>query len=486
MSEIPYKSFEAYLKKGKFSPVYLIYGEELLCKNALDALLNALIPASERNVNYEPVDNDNIYEAIERVNTFSLLPGTKAVALCDSRIFYSKQDDSSILEKAKAAYDEKEIKKAAKYFAGLLGVLNLSFEDVSNKEKREKNLKSDSELLNDDKWLEEIVAFCTENSVPVLAAKDHAGDLQNAVERGFPESNHLIVTTDIADKRRNLFKAIDTHGIIVDCSVAKGNRMADKKEQDTVLAEQMKEILGQSGKTMARDAYPALYEMTGFDLRNFSNNLEKLVIYVGDRKNITLDDVNAILKRTKQDPIYELTNAVSERNTEDALFFMDSLLSSGIFPLQILGAVTNQIRKVLLIKGFTETPPGKAWNPKMQYSQFQNKVLPALEAYDVQLLTCLEAWENLLSEEESGDADQEKKKGKKKKNKAATDLLTAAGNPYPLFLMLQKSEKFSKSDLLEAIQSLSEADLQLKTSGRNPRLVLEKVILHICRSARPV
>ncbi len=482
MPEIPYKSFEAYLKKGEFSPVYLIYGEELLCKNALDALLNALLPASERSVNYEPVDNDNIYEAIERVNTFSLLSGTKAVALCDSRIFYSKQDDSSILEKAKAAYNEKDIKKASKYLAALLGLLNLSFEDVNDKEKREKNLKSDSELLSDDKWLDEIVAFCTETSVPVLAAKDHADELQHAIEKGFPEGNHLIVTSDIADKRRNLFKAIDAHGMIVDCAVPKGNRMADKKEQDAILAEQMKEILGQSGKTITRDAYPALYEMTGFDLRNFSNNLEKLVIYAGDRKTITLDDVNAILKRSKQDPIYELTNAVSERKTEDALFFIDSLLFSGIFPLQILGAVTNQIRKVLLIKGFTESPPGKAWHPKMQYSQFQAHVLPALEAYDAQLLTCLEAWENLLSEDETGDADQDKKKGKKKKSKAATDLLTAAGNPYPLFLLLQKSEKFSKNDLLDAIRLLSEADVQLKTSGRNPRLVLEKVILHICRS----
>ena len=44
--------------------------------------------------------------------------------------------------------------------------------------------------------------------------------------------------------------------------------------------------------------------MTGFDLRTFINNLEKLIAYTGERKNITKDDVKSVLERTRIDPIY--------------------------------------------------------------------------------------------------------------------------------------------------------------------------------------
>ncbi len=258
--------------------------------------------------------------------------------------------------------------------------------------------------------------------------------------------------------------------------------MADKKEQEVVLKERMKAILGQNKKKMDRDAYLAMYEMTGFDLRTFSNNLEKLVNYVGPRENITIKDVESVLRRTKQDPIYELTNAVSDRNIEDALFFMNSLLSSGFFSLQILGAIINQIRKVFLAKGFTESSQGKSWNARVSYQQFQNKIMPEIQGYDKELLNQLEEWENMLSKKDK-NADDRKKKGGKKKKQVATDLLIAKNprSPYPVYLMLLKSEKFTKEELLDAIECLSQADLKLKTTGQNPKLVLERVLFRICR-----
>jgi len=94
MTEINYKELSNHLKDrktGDFAAVYLIYGEELLYKNSLEMLLDALMPGTKRSLNYEPVDgtNDKIKDAIERINTYSLLAGTKVVAICDSKIFYS-------------------------------------------------------------------------------------------------------------------------------------------------------------------------------------------------------------------------------------------------------------------------------------------------------------------------------------------------------------------------------------------------------------
>ena len=74
---------------------------------------------------------------------------------------------------------------------------------------------------------------------------------------------------------------------------------------------------------MSPPAFTRLYEMTGFDLRTFSNNLEKLVLFAGERQEITEDDVAAVLERSKQDPIYVLTGAVSDRNPVQSLELLD-------------------------------------------------------------------------------------------------------------------------------------------------------------------
>lgn len=50
MAEINYKELSNYLKDretGDFAAVYLIYGEELLYKNSLEALLDALMPGTK-------------------------------------------------------------------------------------------------------------------------------------------------------------------------------------------------------------------------------------------------------------------------------------------------------------------------------------------------------------------------------------------------------------------------------------------------------
>jgi len=131
----------------------LIYGEELLYKKALAILLAAVLPdKSSRALNYESFEdtNGNIYEIAEKLNTFSLMPGEKVIAVCDSKIFYSKSDTESILKKAEEAYADKKIKKAAEYVVSALGLSGLSFEDVCRADGRAK-LKLDN-TLNAQNW----------------------------------------------------------------------------------------------------------------------------------------------------------------------------------------------------------------------------------------------------------------------------------------------------------------------------------------------
>ena len=54
-------------------------------------------------------------------------------------------------------------------------------------------------------------------------------------------------------------------------------------------------------------------------------------------------------------------------------------------------------------------------------------------------------------------------------------------NSYPVYQLLKKSELFTKTDLTDALDLVNEADIQLKSSPQDPKLVLEKVIMSICQ-----
>jgi DNA polymerase III subunit delta len=488
MPEIQYKNLKDFLKNlkenqraGGFAPVYLIYGEALLYKSALDNLLDVLLPKKNRNFNYEPIDgtNGHIEEVVERINTYSLLAETKVVAICDSKIFYSKQDEGRLLQKAKEAYDTQNIKEAAKLLLSLLGILNLSFDDISEAN-RIKTLKFDSDMSSDYEWIDKIIKFCKENNLFIPSEKDNVDILQQAIEKGFPKKNHLVITTDMVDKRRKLFKIIKKTGIIIDCSVPKGDRRTDKIEQEAVLSERMEALLGRYKKKMDTLAYRTMYEMTGFDIGTFFDNLEKLISYVGDRKRITVEDVAFVLKRTKKDPIYELTNAIADRDIDKSLFFLNSLLAENFHPLQILASMTNQIRKLLVIRDFAESSHGSSWYPEMQYAQFKNNIMASVQSYNKELLNQIEDWENMLSGNMDGDNRRKKKKRETKKRKPFTDL-EIPDNPYPVYKMLIKSEKFTKNDLIDDIEHLSQADFRLKYTKQRPKIILEEAILWICK-----
>jgi len=94
----------------------------------------------------------------------------------------------------------------------------------------------------------------------------------------------------------------------------------------------------------------------------------------------------------------------------------------------------------------------------------------------------LDSWHKQLDDEADFQHSGPPAKKKKKKGKADTDLLIAKNpqNAYPIFQLFKKSERYTKPELLQAVECLNQADRQLKSGGPNAKLVLEKVILEIC------
>jgi DNA polymerase-3 subunit delta len=77
------------------------------------------------------------------------------------------------------------------------------------------------------------------------------------------------------------------------------------------------------------DGARELVDALGGDMMMISNELEKLMLYVGAKNRITLGDVETMVLAAKQRSLYELTDAISSRDRVRALEVLDAMLSSG-------------------------------------------------------------------------------------------------------------------------------------------------------------
>ena len=77
------------------------------------------------------------------------------------------------------------------------------------------------------------------------------------------------------------------------------------------------------------DGARELVDALGGDMMMISNELEKLILYVGEKKRITLGDVETMVLAAKQRSLYELTDAISAKERVRALEVLDAMLLVG-------------------------------------------------------------------------------------------------------------------------------------------------------------
>src|SRR5215472_4759754 len=89
------------------------------------------------------------------------------------------------------------------------------------------------------------------------------------------------------------------------------------------------EYCNASGVKIDADGARELVDALGGDMMMISNELGKLILYVGEKKRITLGDVETMVLAAKQRSLYELTDAISSRDRVRALQVLDAILASG-------------------------------------------------------------------------------------------------------------------------------------------------------------
>jgi DNA polymerase-3 subunit delta len=92
-----------------------------------------------------------------------------------------------------------------------------------------------------------------------------------------------------------------------------------------------------------------LAALVGNDLRLLDQELEKLLLYAGQRQ-ITTNDVRALVSRARQESIFDLVDCVGQRQTDRALQLLHLMLEDGAVPLYLLAMLARQIRILIQVK----------------------------------------------------------------------------------------------------------------------------------------
>jgi DNA polymerase-3 subunit delta len=444
----------ANLKKGVVAPCYLLYGEEeYLVNENLNKILDLLVPQSDRDLSLFFLDGENadLNNLIDDILTPSLLGARKVVVVKNTTLFHSRENVAKLIPKIRENLDENP-SRAAKYFLSFLKIAGLSIEDLQNSgwkkiadDEWNKIVKGDAGEER-EKWLPRVLEICAASGVTEASGRDSTERLEQIFKNGLPGGNCLIFTADAVDKKRKLFKVISELGAVLYFGVVQGKKGESSRRE--TLQKQAQQLLERHGKKMSPPAWIALGKKTGFDLRRSMSELEKLVSYIGDKTLIDKDDVEEAVGRTREDDIFDLTAALSEKNQLAALEALQNLLNQGIHHLIILSMLVREIRLLLQARTLADSGKLPKISPKMEYGWFQKSVYPVLGE---------------LNTAGSGRKD-----------------LIFNQHPWAIYNTLRNCARFTSARLIEFLEELIEMERAFKTSGPNPRLLLENFLIKSC------
>lgn len=155
-----------------------------------------------------------------------------------------------------------------------------------------------------------------------------------------PEATIFIFVESAVDKRSKLYKAAKACGRDIEAV------MPDERG----LAQWVGGILKAEGKQMKREAFSEFLIRTNESMDNMERELYKLISYTGDRKQIVLEDVQAICIARVETRIFDMINAISAKDLKKTLDLYEDMLSAKEPPMRILSMITRQFRQMKVIK----------------------------------------------------------------------------------------------------------------------------------------
>lgn len=126
----------------------------------------------------------------------------------------------------------------------------------------------------------------------------------------------------------------------------------EDRDEDIYGAARAKFVEG--GYTIGNEALQILCARLSNDRKSSMGEIDKLMTYMGDRKNIATEDVVAIISDNSASTADDVCHYVAAGQTEKALASFSKLLNEGAEPISIIRNVTYHFNKILTCMGMME------------------------------------------------------------------------------------------------------------------------------------
>jgi len=170
-------------------------------------------------------------------------------------------------------------------------------------------------------------------------AAAHAEPLQEYLEAP-SKWGVLALCCERIDGRTEAAKLIVRVGLVVDCErldwrSAKGIAQTEARTR---------------GKRLTAEAAQAIVDAVGPNLASLRQEIDKLVLYVGDEEAITDRHVEEVVPQGRARSIFELSDAIVQGNAAQALRTGEDLILKGERPEAMVAFLASQVRRTWQVK----------------------------------------------------------------------------------------------------------------------------------------
>src|SRR5665213_2559958 len=292
-------------------------------------------------------------------------------------------------------------------------------------------------------WLRDCNFLGEERAASAAAVTETLAELAEELKQFQWQNVRLLISAGKVDKRKTFFKTLDKLGKVEVFSAwsADDKDWAERAEAAarTAVRERKKEI--------SEEALAEAVNRVGPNARQLEPEIEKLCLFVGDRKKIEFADVAAICSRNKTARAFALGDALGDRDLPRLLKRLDEELWETKFSkdkseIGLLYGLIGKVRALLLLKEMMREGWVKA---EMDYTRFKAQL-------------------------ERVPAD---------KLPADRKFNPLALNPYVLYKALPQVKKYTSSELVAAMDVLLRCNQRLVSSGLDEALVLQQALVQI-------
>ncbi len=164
-----------------------------------------------------------------------------------------------------------------------------------------------------------------------------------------PETTYFLFVEEEVDKRSKMYKAVK----------AKGRAVELPFQDENTLKRWVAGQVGKENKKITESDVVYFLNKVGTDMENITKELEKVFCYTLDRDVVLREDIDAVCVTQISNHIFDMVNAVAEKQQKRALELYYDLLALKEPPMRILFLLTRQYRGLYQVKQLAKKGYGR-------------------------------------------------------------------------------------------------------------------------------